>query len=147
VASAIPLLVGAGVIIALKLLSGQFAWSWFFLPVVVALLALFSLGIGWFLSLATVAFKDTQQILAFVLMMLMITSPIAYTPDMVPMALKVAMYVNPLTPFVLAFQAALVHGEFPGLGILGACAIVALAAFHGFFAVFEMGKQIVADRI
>lgn len=147
IASAVPLLVGATVIALLKTLMGQASAAWLWLPVLVALFSLFAIGIGWLLSLAAVAFRDVQQMLGFILMMLMITSPIAYTPEMVPAALKVAMYLNPLTPFVLAIQSVLVYGRAPGAMQLFGCAVVALASFHAFYAVFDMGKQIVADRV
>jgi lipopolysaccharide transport system permease protein len=147
IASAVPLLVGVTVIAALKTVMGEATLAWLWLPVIVVFLTLFTVGIGWLLSLAAVALRDVQQVLGFVLMILMITSPIAYTPEMVPAALKVAMYLNPLTPFVLALQAALVHGHAPGMMQILGCAVVGVAAFHGFFAVFDMGKQIVADRV
>ena len=42
-------------------------------------------------------------------------SPFAYTPEMVPEALRIIIYLNPLSYFVLVFQSLIAFGTLPGL--------------------------------
>ncbi len=66
-------------------------------PFVWVLLFMFSLGLGWILSLFSLVAKDVQHALGLITMLIMILSPFAYTPEMVPPALKPLIYINPLS--------------------------------------------------
>ena len=56
-------------------------------------------GVCWVLSLVNLIFKDIQQVLTYVTIMLLVASPIAYTPDMLPPQLRLLIYINPLALF------------------------------------------------
>jgi len=50
------------------------------------------------------------------LMMVMVLSPIAYTPEMVPASLRPVLILNPLAYFIVAYQNTLILGRLPSLG-------------------------------
>ena len=72
------------------------------------------IGVNWILSLLNVVFRDIQNILTPVLMMMLIISPIAYTPEIVPDSLRPLILLNPFAYFVVAYQQVIVLGIYPG---------------------------------
>jgi len=106
-----------------------------------------TIGLVWALSLANLIMKDVQQILTYIIIMLLIASPIAYTPEMVPETMRVLLYLNPFAYFVMSFQSLLVLGKLPPIEILFGCFVFALLAFHLMYRVFVSGKRIIADQI
>jgi homopolymeric O-antigen transport system permease protein len=123
-ASLVTLGVGIAVIFVVGLFLGRLAFTWLLVPFALALLLMFLTGLTWMLSLANLVLKDIQQVLVYVTIVLLICSPIAYTPDMIPGALKFLIYLNPLAYFIITFQSLIVLGELPPWPILlGACVI------------------------
>ena len=114
-------------------------------PLVWVLLFMFSMGMGWILSLLSLVAKDVQHALGLIIMLIMILSPFAYTPEMVPPALKPLLYLNPLSYYVLSFQSLICYGEWPPLHIIAAATLLSLFSFLGGFAVFQKAKQIFFD--
>jgi lipopolysaccharide transport system permease protein len=114
-------------------------------PFVWILLFMFCLGLGWILSLLSLVVKDIQHVLGLITMLIMILSPFAYTPEMVPPALKPLLYLNPLSYYVLIFQSLICYGECPSLHIIVVAAILSSVSFFGGFAVFQKAKQIFFD--
>ena len=116
-------------------------------PVVWVLLFMFSVGLGWILSLLSLVAKDVQHVLGLITMLIMILSPFAYTPEMVPAALKPLLYLNPLSYYVLTLQSLICYGEWPPPHIIAVATILSLASFLGGFAVFQKAKQIFFDYV
>ena len=83
------------------------------LPLVLVLQIMFVCGVSWPLSLANLVLRDIQQILTFLCTALMIVSPIAYAPDAAPGPLKLLVYLNPVSYFVLTCQSLAVTGTLP----------------------------------
>ncbi|VEG89661.1 ABC transporter permease [Legionella spiritensis] len=81
-----------------------------FVPVLIVLQLMFTIGIVWVLSILNLVLKDIQQSLSFITMLLMIMSPIAYTPAMVPSSLKLIIYLNPFSYYVWSYQDLFVRG-------------------------------------
>jgi lipopolysaccharide transport system permease protein len=146
-AAAAFLIVGGGIILLLKTASGGASWAWLLLPLIVILLAMATMGVVWALALASLAFKDIQQLVGYIVIILLIASPIAYTPEMMPASLRILVYANPFAYYVQAFQSVLVLGRVPPLAVLAGCILFALFSFHGFYWAFNVGKRIIADHI
>jgi lipopolysaccharide transport system permease protein len=145
--STVFLVVGFIIILFSKALYLEFYFSYFFIPLFIAFYFFTTVGITWFFSIAGLIIKDTQQVIGYFLMILLLASPIAFTPTMVPGWLKPLMYVNPLSPLIQAFQSILVFGKLPSIAITTGCFIVSFISFVGFFKVFSFSKKIVADSI
>lgn len=88
------------------------SWTIVFLPLILIMQIMFVAGCVWFLSILNLIMKDIQQTLALLTIVLMIISPIAYTPDMVPGTLKLIMWFNPYSYYVKCFQGAFLGGNF-----------------------------------
>jgi ABC-2 type transport system permease protein len=77
-------------------------------PVLLALLVLFSLGLGLLLSLLNVYFRDVQYLVVVGLNVLFYATPIVYTmqllDDNAPAPVKLLVRLNPLTQFVAAMR-------------------------------------------
>ena len=149
VLSAAPLLfVGIAIIAGLKLIffSGPL-WTWIVVPAIALAMAMAVTGIVWLLSLANLVAKDVQQVLTYLIIMLLIASPIAYTPDMLTGAFKILMYANPLSYYVSSFQQVLVLGQMPPAEILIGGTLIALVSFHAMYALFDRGKAVVLDYV
>ena len=86
---------------------------------------LFSIGLLWILSSLNVYFRDLQNMVSVAILFLMMTSPIAYTADMVPAALQPFLKLNPLYYLITCYQDCLMIGQFPArrraLGLAGDC--------------------------
>ena len=126
---------------------GTLSWTVVVLPAIWLLNVVSLIGIVWFLSLLNVIFRDIQNLLTPVLMMMLIISPIAYTPEIVPDSLKPLILLNPFAYFVVAYQQVITLGIYPGP--LHALALVLLAVVP--FVVgswfFSAAKRVIIDYV
>jgi homopolymeric O-antigen transport system permease protein len=139
--------VGLALCIAVSIALGVGSWSLVLVPVFWLLAVVFVMGLAWTLSLANLVVRDVQQALALVTMALLIASPIAYTPDMAPGALKVLVYLNPVSYFVLSLQELCVGPRLPSAGIMAASVILAAVSSSAGFLLFRRAKRFVLDNV
>jgi len=78
---------------------------------------------------------------------LMIASPIAYTPEMVPPGLKMLIILNPFAYFVIAYQKLLVLGQLPPLWEILVLVTISTGTFlvGGYF--FSRAKLVLIDYV
>lgn len=145
-AAQLPMLFGLAITLGISLAMGHAGWEAVLLvPVFWVLLLMFSLGIGWILSLITLVVRDIQHGIGLIVMLMIMLSPFAYTPEMVPDALKIFVYFNPLSYFVLTFQQLICYGTLPGpFPALGAV-FLGLTSFFLGFNVFRRAKHVFFD--
>jgi lipopolysaccharide transport system permease protein len=86
---------------------GQINPSQLLLPLLVAPLLLFSLGLAWFLSAWGVFIKDMSQIVPVFVQMLLFLSPVFYPAEAVPPTLRPLFSHNPLGAVIESLRAAL----------------------------------------
>ncbi len=83
------------------------AWSWLnFFPIVL-LQILFTLGLSFILSTATVFYRDVRHFTEIFLTLLFWLTPIIYDAKLAPALLKSVFYMNPFSYFILGYQDAL----------------------------------------
>jgi lipopolysaccharide transport system permease protein len=88
------------------------AWSWVsFLPILV-LHVVFTVGLCFIVSTATVFYRDVRHFTEIFLMLIFWLTPIIYDVQSAPPALKKVLYMNPFSYFVLAYQDALYRNVF-----------------------------------
>jgi lipopolysaccharide transport system permease protein len=75
-----------------------------FLPLLVLLTLIFSLGVGLLFGALMVVFRDTKNLLGFILQIWMFISPIMYPISIVPEKYKILFYLNPLTGLIGAYR-------------------------------------------
>lgn len=146
-AAQVPGIVGLLVACGLGVVLGRVHWSMFaVVPALWTLLVMFAVGVGWVLSLLTLVAKDLQHGIGIVTTLLIVCSPFAYTPEMVPPALRAVLWFNPLSYFVLSFQAVLCHGAPPLWQAALGAALLGIGAFFGGFALFQRAKAVFFDH-
>jgi len=141
------MLVGLLVTIAGVMAVGRAHWTILLVPVVWALQVMALIGVTWILSLINVVLRDLQNLVTLLLVLLMIASPIAYTPAMVPASLHWVLVINPLAYFVVTYQRLLVLGELPDnlTTVLLVGVSVGLFLFGGWF--FAKTKSVMVDYV
>lgn len=139
--------VGMIVILAAAFSTGHLFWTALLLPVIWGLHMFALIGVVWMLSLINLVFRDLQNLVSLAVMILMIASPIAYTPEMVPDSLRLFIAVNPLAYFVTTYQQILIFGQWPGLlnSIVLVVMSVTLFALGGYF--FARSKRALIDYV
>jgi len=110
-------------------LLSQMSWTTLLVPIVMILQVMFIAGLVWVLSLAALVVRDIQHIIQYAVMMLVVITPIAYTPSMVPEALKVVIYINPLSYFVISFQYLIILDRLPELPIVVPMLVLSVGMF------------------
>ena len=114
-------------------------------PVVMILQTMFLVGVSWVLSLVGLLLKDLGPILNYLSLLLMVATPIAYTPEMMPSYLRVLIYVNPLYYFVHAYQLLIVGGTLPPWYEILIMLFLGVGVFVLGHRVFQRGKDVFYD--
>jgi lipopolysaccharide transport system permease protein len=145
VASQATTAVGFGMVIVGAVVLGKTSSTLLVAPLVLFFQLMFVAGLVWVLSLGNLVLRDIQQTLSFVSMLLVIISPISYTRDMVPPALRVIIYLNPLSYFVITFQDLIVFGRLSSPGVAAVSVVLGVLSFGMGFWVFQRLKQVFFD--
>jgi ABC-2 type transport system permease protein len=117
------------------------AWSWLsFLPILI-LQVVFTLGLCFIMSTATVFYRDMRHFTEIFLTLAFWLTPIIYDVKSVSAILKTVLYLNPFSYFVLVYQDALYRNTFSSpqqwLAVT-ALAVISLALGYTLFAAFKM---------
>ena len=104
-------------------------WTFLLAPLLLLMLAAFSLGIGLILAVANARFRDVSYIVTVLMNLMFYMSPIIY-----PISLVTDLYdehpwlrlyeYNPMTAFIEAFRSVLWHLELPSLGRIVYLAVI-----------------------
>jgi lipopolysaccharide transport system permease protein len=117
-------------------------------PILMLLQTVFIAGIAMTVSSASVLFRDLRDIIANLLQLGFFVTPIIYLLDRVESRpLRALLRINPMTPFVVAYQDIFFFGRLPNLS--DSILIVAYSAASiamGFF-VFERLRDTLAEAI
>lgn len=128
-------------------LVGRLSPTIIWLPLLWLLQIVFLVGLIWILSALNVFMRDLQQVMGVVVLLLMMISPIAYTIDMVPDALKPMIVGNPVAHFIFCYQNVIFLGEPPPLDSFLIIAIGAPIFFYLGFALFRRLKPVMIDYV
>jgi lipopolysaccharide transport system permease protein len=126
---------------------GTMHWTIALLPVIWFCHVVGLIGIVWFISLLNVLFRDIQNLLTPVLMIMLIVSPIAYTPAIVPASLRPLILLNPFSYFVVAYQQVITLGIVPTVphaAVIVALTVIPFVAGSWFFA---KAKRVIVDYV
>lgn len=141
------MVVGFTVIIVAAAAMGSLSITVLLLPIIWGLFLMALTGIAWFLAVLNVLVRDLQMALTPILMTLLIASPIAFTPDQVPAAVRPLIAINPFAWFVTSFQRIMVLGEVPsalswiGMIVFGVGMFVLGSVF------FARAKGVIVDHV
>lgn len=121
---------GAGLVILLILMLAvgvPLSPAMLFLPVSAIMATIFLAGASMLCAIANVFLRDFRHLLNSLLFIWFFLSPILWKPDAVPAKAHLFLQVNPLVPFLNAFQSPVWKGELPGAQSLAAAAALASA--------------------
>ncbi len=146
-ASLVMLGVGLSLVMVIKLFLGGMSLVWLLLPVIIVLQTMATIGVVWLFSLASLVLKDVHQLLTYLIIILLIGSPISYTPSMLSEKLQILILLNPATYYIGSFQSIIVNGVLPPTEYLVGAVLFAFVIFHLSFYVFQRTKNAVMDSI
>ncbi len=102
------------ILIAVALLNHvSLGWPLLSLPLLLTVQALFTLGILMSLATLNVFFRDLQQLVGVLTMMLMYLAPVVYPLSMVPEGYRPLILGNPLTALITGYQSIFYYDRFP----------------------------------
>jgi len=107
------------------------AWSWLSLPVLILAQFALTTGVAYPLAALNVRMRDTQHIVGVALQLLMYLTPIFYSLESVPEALRPWLCLNPMVFVIETWRSVLLRAQWPDpvvLGILAAFAGILLVA-------------------
>jgi lipopolysaccharide transport system permease protein len=122
------------------------SWTVLLLPVVVAPLLLWSLGVAWVLSALSVFLRDVGNIVGIVVgQMLFYLTPILYPASHLPEAVRWVAWLNPLTSVIEGARSVVLFGQPPRWASLGWSALTGLVVLQLGYAFFMKSKRGFAD--
>lgn len=127
---------GIFLIILFGIYLGHVSLIYLFIPIILILQLMFLFGLGWLLSLINIVLRDTQQFLFLLVLILMVASPIAYLPDMVPERLEPLISWNPFAKYIISYQSIIVYESLPSLSVLISMSLISIITFFGSFRLF-----------
>jgi lipopolysaccharide transport system permease protein len=136
---------GLMIIYVADLFLGKFTFHNLLVPLVMILQVMFVIGVVWVFSLAALIFRDIQHLLNYSLTMLMVITPIAYTPAMVPDGIKGVIYFNPLAYYVMSIQYLVVLDRFPETRVIVPMVIISFLMFSLGFMLVRRAKSAFYD--
>src|ERR1044071_1799219 len=108
-----------------------------FLPVLVLLTALFSLGVGTWMSALNVKYRDVRFALPFLIQLWLFVSSVILPSTSVPQKWRWLLMLNPMSGIIEGYRAALfgLPFDWPALGVASALTIVVLL-----YAIYAFGR-------
>ncbi|GAB2531217.1 ABC transporter permease [Rufibacter soli] len=82
----------------------RLSWNLVWLPVAIALIGLFGLGLGLLFSVLTAKYRDINNLVALGVRLLMFVTPVIYPVETIPENLRWIVQLNPLTSLFELFR-------------------------------------------
>ncbi len=139
--------VGTAIVFLGVALTHSFHWTLVLLPLIWVLNLLFLIGVNWILAPLNVVFRDLQSMVTAILMVLLVASPIAYTPDMVPDQLRFLLGINPFAYYVVGYQQVIMLGIVPSLWHWVLMVLAAVLPFALGSWLFAKAKAVIVDYV
>ncbi|MCB9109933.1 MAG: ABC transporter permease [Anaerolineales bacterium] len=92
--------------------NGFIPWTYVLLPFLVILQTFAMIGVSYLLSAIGVYFRDLKDFVQIFNSIAFFVMPILYLPEAVPSALRLMLYLNPLSYMIWVYQDALYFGKF-----------------------------------
>ncbi len=118
-----------------------------FIPYIIVLQVMFLTGLCWILSLLSLILRDVQHMIAYMVMVLMISSPIAYSLDMLPDNLKFFFWLNPVAQFIVSYQSIIVYERLPSVLLVCSMSGISIIFFLIGFLIFKKLKPVIINHV
>ncbi|MCX7943236.1 MAG: ABC transporter permease [Deltaproteobacteria bacterium] len=117
------------------------------LPIIWILQIMFTIGVIWVVSSLNVFVRDLQQVINVLILVLMLISPIAYTPEMVPEGMRPLLRINPLFYIITGVQDSIIIGRLTEPYLIIAFLFIAFFFFVFGYHFFIRLKRVFADNV
>jgi ABC-type polysaccharide/polyol phosphate export permease len=121
--------------------------TWAFLPLILALQALFMAGCGFLLAALHVYVRDVAQIVGVTFLILFYVTPVFYPLSAVPHESRWIFDLNPASVLIDLYRAVLMEGAAPGLGQIVPFGLAAAAVLGAGWLVFGRLQPGFADEL
>jgi ABC-2 type transport system permease protein/lipopolysaccharide transport system permease protein len=122
----------------------KLGWPLLILPLSLALLFFFSLGIGLICAVLFVFFRDLQHVIGILLQMFFYLTPVVYPIRVVPGKYLWLLNLNPLVFFLDLFRAPLTEGALPSAhALLASVGYAALALLAGLMVFTRFSRRLI----
>jgi lipopolysaccharide transport system permease protein len=122
-------------------------WTILLLPIVIALQAMLTVGLGWLLATLNVFLRDVGQLLGLGITLAMFLTPIFYPAELVPARFRWMLTLNPLYYLVEAYRALVLEQRFPPIADVLVLAVISLGVFVLGHWIFQRAKPVFVDVI
>ena len=118
-----------------------------FLPVVIAVQVALTLGLGMFLAMANLFYRDVRQIFSVVIQLWMFVSAVVVPVPQDGSLLARVISLNPLVPIIGAYRDCVIHGRLPEAGPFMYATVVAAILLVGGWSCFRRASYRFAESI
>lgn len=118
-----------------------------FLPLVILIQYIFTLGIVFILSAVEIYVRDIEHIINFFIGMLFYVTPILYTTDYVPEKFSFLLKINPLSFIIDAYHSIFYYKEIPNLGNLSVIGVISVIVFILGYLIFNKLQKGFAEEV
>jgi ABC-2 type transport system permease protein len=105
--------------------------TWVFLPAAVAIVTLFTAGVGFWLFTFASRFSDVREMYQVIVQTWFFLTPIVYHPAIVPPRFRFALWLNPLYYLVQTFRKPIYDGVLPSPALALASLGISVIVFVG----------------
>jgi len=121
-----------------------FSWNLLFLPVILLLHFIFSLGLSMIAAALYILIRDVQHIIAILFQAFFYLTPIIYPLDILPAHFRPLFLLNPFYYFVQILRYPIYQASLPPWNVFLTACFIALGAFAiGFYIFFKKEKYFV----
>jgi ABC-type polysaccharide/polyol phosphate export permease len=111
-----------------------------FVPVILLIQVVFTAGISLILAMANLFLRDVKYLFEIVLTIWMFATSVVYPVDNIGGTLGAVLKLNPMTPIIDGYRAAILRGEWPSVEALAIAAILAGATLAVSWVVFHRAE-------
>ena len=141
-------LISTIIILAFVLFSGMGISKYIlFYPVILLIQYIFSIGVAFIVSSATVFLRDLEHLISIAMMMLFYATPIAYSADTIPANFSFIITLNPMAHILNAYRDIFYYQRMPELQTLAIIFAISLALFGVGYAIFNKLQKSFAEEL
>lgn len=133
-------------ILVMVAMRAELHWTVIFSVIPLAMIILFSLGVGMLLAALTVKFRDIMHLYSVFTTALMYLTPVIYPMSILPRWLSIVVRANPITNILIMFRDVMLYGRLPSVeGIIIALVETTLALCVGLYVFYKNQDQFILN--
>ena len=141
-------LISTIIILAFVLFSGMGISKYIlFYPVILLIQYIFSIGVAFIVSSATVFLRDLEHLISIAMMMLFYATPIAYSADTIPANFSFIITLNPMAHILNAYRDIFYYQRMPELQTLAIIFAISVVLFVVGYAIFNKLQKSFAEEL